>query len=273
MITVHCFRYRRFRDKIIPKELLRDDLEQLENTLLQEAVLITDEEFIAMDNAAMSDTAGIRWEQDPALEPCQIQNGMEQPPVLLDVMVTNMEGEELTMAQKLKALASTVSKEDVPKHDVTGLHIRREEYPSDMYSENDDIMYLGFPDLFLLGKGLKSKGPLSHRVVNHLMDQYCLRFAKSVQWIFTVFNQNLRATSAREVSVRATTSPEAFARFKEIVNDPTFLKLCRIAEKNPEGPEAARLMKDVASFLKFTGSEVSTNHCSKFGTCEAAKCF
>ena len=100
--------------------------------------------------------------------------------------------------------SDTPSDGDLNNVDPVLLNVTRGQDPLCEFDNNDRIILLAFPHLFLFGKGIPTKGSLSQKFINHLLCQFDGRFATHSRLLFLLFNQKQRHLLARSVSKRLT---------------------------------------------------------------------
>ena len=100
--------------------------------------------------------------------------------------------------------SDTPSDGDLNNVDPVLLNVTRGQDPLCEFDNNDRIILLSFPHLFLFGKGIPNKGSLSQKFINHLLFQFDGRFATDSRLIFLLFNQKQRHLVARSVGKRLT---------------------------------------------------------------------
>lgn len=128
--------------------------------------------------------------------------------------------------------------------------------PINEFSENDRLWLGQFPDLFPLGKGMKSTGPLPMDLVRHMLLQADLRFARCDDFVFTAFNQMQRHAAARGASVRMKAGHPAAGRLMELLNRPDFDAQLQEAIANPKGQMARQLHSHINTSLQLVGAKV-----------------
>ena len=130
--------------------------------------------------------------------------------------------------------------------------------PYNEYTENNFLFYDSFPELFLLGRGMPTSGPLNPSFVHHLNNQFTNKFAHNKEFQFLVFNENQRHTAARAVSQKVKNNPESVRLANIMLNDPEFAAKLERALANVRGDDAKSILNDVAPL--FHGLATSVPH-------------
>ena len=140
------------------------------------------------------------------------------------------------------------------------LQVPVQQVPVNEFGQNNDLYYGSFPDLFLLGEGLR-KGPMSslnQRELDHMLLHYDGRFAKRPQFLFLAFNQLQRHATAREVSCKVKGDENAMKTFQEIVNNPenNFQDRLQAAIDSPDSSDSKYLQQTLNSVMRTVGKSI-----------------
>ena len=133
---------------------------------------------------------------------------------------------------------------------------RTSDNPVCEYMENDAIFYTCFPQLFMFGRGINGCGPLSQKIIDHMLFQFTGSIARFRPATFLMFDQKRRHTASRNVCVRVRSNAEAFTQFSQLIADQEFIQQTRNAAANPNGEEAKNVMRRVSRMLQITGSTI-----------------
>lgn len=128
--------------------------------------------------------------------------------------------------------------------------------PINEFEENDTLFYGAYPDLFLFGRGLRTKGSVPNKHATYLLNHFTTKFAHDQSFIFTLFNQRVRHDGAKAVTVLAKQHPDTFLEFSKTVQSEEFRDLTKKAVVNPQGPEAAQVLSKSMNMLKLAGQSV-----------------
>jgi hypothetical protein len=138
--------------------------------------------------------------------------------------------------------------------------------PLNEFTSNDVLFYGAFPIAFPLGCGLRKPGSVPEYDARHMLMQHSRIFAEDSNLIFIMFNQRQRHVVARSLVAKVKASPENFNAFAQIVNAPEFQMRCDEAARDPNGPVAQRLLRDMMPLLRISGGHVP------YGPAERAWC-
>ena len=128
--------------------------------------------------------------------------------------------------------------------------------PVNVYERTKDLLLGSFPHLFLLGQGVKSKGPLSAKAIRHLLLQYDGRFAKDEKLLFLLFNTMQLAATSSSVGLRVKSDSATLSSFQRLVSDPDFLEKLACAISSPEAAESKRLSAQIIRTIHLTGPKI-----------------
>ena len=134
--------------------------------------------------------------------------------------------------------------------------INRECNPVNEFTDNKRLILGAFPQLFLLGKGLKSTNSVPQRVAEHMILQFHGHFASNRWLLFTLMNQHMRHSAARAVCAAVNAHPEAGEEFAHMCSDEEFRRGLEQYSANPESREAKALAKKCRKFIQMAGAKV-----------------
>ena len=117
------------------------------------------------------------------------------------------------------------------------------------FQHNDELLYETFPFLFLLGKGLQSKGTLSTKTIEHMMHQYSGQFGKCTRISFLLFEQLQRHAACREMKSEVKSHPKSVLQFGNMVKQPSFLHGLQEAVKNPTAEDSKKLLARITPHI------------------------
>ncbi len=134
----------------------------------------------------------------------------------------------------------------------------RESAPINEFTDNADLYYDAFPDVFPLRKGLPERcnGSLAIAFTRHLLLQASRQVAHDARLLYTMFNQLQRAAAARAASAVVSADTESSAAFIAMVNDSGFMDRMRRAIEDPTSPDAFQLVQQLQRFLRVTTGRV-----------------
>ena len=112
------------------------------------------------------------------------------------------------------------------------------EQPVNEFTER--IFLLGFPHLFLLGKG--DGGRTSDDLARHVLLWHDGRFANDDRFVFYCYNMKQRWCAARGVSLKVKNDRRSFEAFQDLVNCPDFAQRLEQAISRPDHPDTTRLV-------------------------------
>ena len=116
--------------------------------------------------------------------------------------------------------------------------------------------FQSFFGLFPLGRGLVLGRSVSDRQLRRMFTYYDCRFAHDPVFLAHCANVSHRHATNRAVGIRVCSHPDAFAKFKEHVQDASFLQKLQRAKAQPTGAEARQVLKDVIGFINTTAARV-----------------
>ena len=112
-----------------------------------------------------------------------------------------------------------------------------------------EVLYKSYWHLFHLRRGLTLDQSVNPRQLRRLFTHYENRFAQCIPLLQHSANVNHRHATNKAVAIRVASNPEAFAKFREVVDDATFQSKLKRAQEAPKGAEAAEIMKTVVGFI------------------------
>ena len=133
---------------------------------------------------------------------------------------------------------------------------RRAADPTNDYDGAAEALYGAWRLQFPLRAGLKVGAPLSDQQMRRLALFFDCRFAHRMDLIFHLADVRMRHAVNKSVAARCVSTPEAFRKFAELVNDGPFRELLAQARENPKGPEATKVLRRVLPFINLCSSRV-----------------
>ena len=128
--------------------------------------------------------------------------------------------------------------------------------PLNEFTENDKILTLTFPDVFLTGamypretKGKKSAS-LTPAQIKHLFLQFTNTAAESRELIFFTFNQRSRHSNMSGLYTKVKGNPHAFSRFANYVASDEFQDALQHAAKHPDSTQAKKLLSKIVPMMQ-----------------------
>ena len=112
-----------------------------------------------------------------------------------------------------------------------------------------EVLYKTYWHLFHLRRGLTLGQSVTPRQLRRLFTHYENRFAECIPLVQHCANVNHRHATNKAVTIRVDSHPEAFAKFREVVDDAAFQSKLKRAQEAPKGAEAAEIMKAVVGFI------------------------
>ena len=110
-------------------------------------------------------------------------------------------------------------------------------------------MYKSYWHLFHLRRGLTLGQSVNPRQLRRLFTHYENRFSECIPFLQHCANISHRHATNKAVAFRVDSHPEAFAKFREVVNDAAFQSKLKRAQEAPKGAEATEIMKSVVGFI------------------------
>tara|TARA_B110001452_G_scaffold244754_1_gene228969 strand:- start:107 stop:478 length:372 start_codon:yes stop_codon:yes gene_type:complete len=111
------------------------------------------------------------------------------------------------------------------------------------------VLYQSCWQLFHLRRGLTLGQSVGPRQLRRLFTQYDNRFAECIPLSQQCANASHRHATNKAVAIRVDSHPEAFAKFRALVDDAAFQSKLQRAREAPKGKEAAEIMQSVVSFI------------------------
>ena len=128
--------------------------------------------------------------------------------------------------------------------------------PVNEFSDNDRLHYCVFPFLFFLGCGLQRHGQINKRQCRHLLMQFTCSFSTCHRFIFCLFDQLQRHSSAQTIAAKFKNNPDSFKKLEAWVSDPQFLKKLKHAAMNPNASSSKALLAKITPHITTFGSKV-----------------
>jgi hypothetical protein len=153
---------------------------------------------------------------------------------------------------------------DAPEESAAA-RVTRSAEPVNEFEANDKLMYGVFWYEFILGKGLLKKGSTSQAARTHLQLQFSGRFARNEELNFLLANQVQRHAHAKSVQGRVRSDPTSFHTFAAYVEDQEFIPRLVRGLDNPNGADAAAILRTVQPFLTTCSQAVPYSNVARNG--------
>ena len=235
-------------------------LEQIPNTLIDQAHVASNPKTIETELFTVSDVAHVRPQ---AIE--GDENGIGLNGVLLkNIPLANaapvcavLESLHNTLVQKninVDEIESNLLLSDHKADSVLSVHCH--ETPINEFVENDSLFLGAFPDLFFIGIKFPTAGSIPSLFTQHLLRQADNRFAQVDEIIFILFNQSQRHAAAKEVATHVYSDSDSVHKFTNIVEAPNFMKDLKSAIESPDKKESRALMNSIMPLVRVSGASV-----------------
>ncbi len=136
------------------------------------------------------------------------------------------------------------------------LHLQREDSVLNDYAGASDVIYKTWWSLIPLRRGFVKGKSIPDSKWRQVMLYYDNRFAHDHTLLFHAADMVIRHAVNRAVSARVSTSPGAFAKFKELIHDECFLDKLAEARSDPKGTSAREVLTRVIGFINLSGRKV-----------------
>ena len=252
----------------IRTEVIETQMRELTQHLLTETINI-DAVGQKMNEELESDTARVRFGTqqqaddisdmfgpDSATREGEEGAGAAQPAIAATMLRGNADtlggSTDTETAEILNAMRNVLSGGDRN----TAHRINRDQEPMNEFTDNNRLILGAFPQLFLLGKGLKCTGSVTQRVSQHMILQFHGHFARNRWLLFTLMNQHMRHSAARAVCAAVNAHPESGEEFAQLCSDEEFRRGLEQHSANPETRDAKALAKKCRKFIHMAGAKV-----------------
>ena len=136
------------------------------------------------------------------------------------------------------------------------------------YEENDKIITMAFPTIFLLGNlyntNGKKAGPLKHWQRKHIFNQFTTAAGSDPNLNFLLCDQLQRHSNINGVNAKLKGNYKSFQKFAEYTQNEEFNQELAVAVKNPSGKEARKIAGKVLPILRASSK-------SPFGALESSQ--
>jgi hypothetical protein len=136
------------------------------------------------------------------------------------------------------------------------LHLQRDDNVLNDYEGAAEVIYKTWWSLLPLRRGFVRGRSIPDGKWRQVMLYFDNRFAHDHTLLFHAADMVIRHAVNRAVSARVSTSPGAFAKFKELLHDESFLEKLAEARTNPKGVAAREILSRVIGFINLSGSRV-----------------
>ena len=232
---------------------LHRQLLRVPDAILDAALLGQDEEIIRDDVQRSDDVANLdRGTQHAAASQADAEP-VELEPVFVCPEVTARSVSDYMLFRRLQDTLMHRPSEYSSRH----IHATVASHPLDEIRNNDELLIGLFPQLFLLGEGLrKGCGALRQKELDHLLLQHDGRFAKAPSFLFILFNQMQRHASYTSVAVRVRAEHHLIRKFQDITNSHDFDDRLERAVANPNAADAKKLSRELLPTLRLSGASI-----------------
>jgi hypothetical protein len=158
-------------------------------------------------------------------------------------------------AHDTAAAATAGSQQRAPKTIAKAIEISTKEGPICEWDENDRLLAGAFATLFMRGMGLKS-GSMSTKMALHLFKYYDGRFASSIMFVATLFNQMARHQCVRAGSKVAMSHIKALEMLGDLANSAALRRKLEWARDNASTPAAKRINAQILRIISMVGATV-----------------
>ena len=259
----------------------RDILTSIPNRLLQNAHVTEDETTLRIERQSSASTAPtvpfqnnvhmtdnvdettVEDENERAVDTVFLNDFLDTSRVSTEVEVLHALSDKLTSIAKNLGPYDTenggTDRLGVASHDIstaTEVVVERQGDILNEFTQNDELLYGAFPWLYLFGKGVEGKGPLSKPYTSFVLRHFNKKFAQEHNFIFLLFNQMQRHAASRICSTRIYSSRKGVKSFMKTINSPAFDREMACALQNPSSIGAKRFLRKLLPNIRTTGSRV-----------------
>ena len=217
LIALHS----RYRNVVIEKSPeMRASLERIPEELIKRATIIGHESEIQIDRLVLRQAAEKNTMNNGATDNLIDEDVTSYPMSLLTragpANVTNTTASKSIFQGLAASLTETLQTEcdDSIPAEVTKtkpcIEIKQSDDPLNEFEQNDALFYCAFPHLFPLGKGLRKKGSIPQKDVNHMENQWHGKFSGCLRLQFLIFDQLQRHSTAIATHATVQSNPESF---------------------------------------------------------------
>ena len=116
------------------------------------------------------------------------------------------------------------------------IRVRRENDPVNEHECFSKLLLGAFPYLFITGTGLPLVGGVSKKLIKHMLLQGDGRFAGCSNFIYTVFNYDMRKKASIGASLQINRHPHQMQQFADFIRDPETPQNIQNAINDPSNP-------------------------------------
>ena len=124
------------------------------------------------------------------------------------------------------------------------IRIRRENDPVNEHECFSRLLLGAFPYLFITGTGLPLVGGISKKLIKHMLLQGDGRFAGCSNFIYTVFNYEMRKKASIGASLQINRHPQQMQQFADFIRDPETPQNIQNAINDPSNPASQVCLRE-----------------------------
>ena len=143
-----------------------------------------------------------------------------------------------------------------PQDSTGNMYLQRESSICSDYGGAADVLYKSWWPLMPLRRGFVRNASIPDAKMRQVFLYFDNRFAHDMSFLFHAANMMMRHAVNRAVTARIKTSPEAFAKFKELLHDANFLQMLEDARDDPKGKAARDVVAKVIGFINLSAGKI-----------------
>ena len=144
----------------------------------------------------------------------------------------------------------------LPQESTGSMYLQRGNDICRDYGGAADIIYKTWWPLMPLRRGFVKNASIPDSKMRQVFLYFDNRFAHDMSFVFHAANMMMRHAVNRAVTARVKTSPEAFAKFTELVHDGNFLQMLEDARADPKGKTAREVVSKVIGFINLSAGKI-----------------
>ena len=256
--------YHHFKLSFATKKGAEHFVQECQNIMTLDTTIISEKEDIDFENNIGDDTANVRTAKDTDVtenSSCSESNSNEIASVTYSHVTDSLSSNVMDEKQAKSATLSAVSKmfkTSSKKCDIV-LQAKRSKDPMNEFGDNQHIITMANPTLFLLGTlfgvDQAEQGSLNRLDRKHMLTQFTTRAAHDPNFIFSLFDQNQRHGNAQNLAAHIRTHRQAFDKFAELQESKEFQKDLDNALANPNSKVAKGVLGQVMSVVRASASK------------------
>jgi len=249
-------------DELPDFEEVKARLKTANETLVEEATCINDENLVRETEIAKDDARHIRTggEDEDVDGTGVVEEDVHDFPLRCSFIMSNRKNKRGSAADRdyIESAAEALGNSD------TKLHLsRREKEPLNDYENGDSTIAMSSPDLFIFGDAYNSDRPtLDKYQTEHLLMQYTANAGSNRPLLCQLFEQNWRHGVIGNMHAKVSSNPADFEKFANEFQSEEFQAKLKAAAKDSEGSDAKYVLNKITPFLTFGGRK------SAFGALE-----